>query len=498
MTAAVLRLVRTRTPVAFVADLCAITAVALLVPAVANRLDPSTVHLAATAITVGVLAGVAVVGAAGGRAHGDGRFAWIGSALALFALVCLPLSVLGPFTLRQTNALLLTLVVAQIVVAVLLLLGGLVPGRPGRVVPWVVSGAGLLLSVVAGTVGERIPLENLPQEATIRGAVVVGWSIAALTALRNGLRRRDSAVWRVGLGLAVMAAAQLHEAVVRASFAEPTVVAAALWLVGATGALAAALRSLRRSVTGLISEREQQRAALHDAVAQVERVAALTRERDHELANGLAGLAGIAYLLDQPVEQATRDGGALRSAVLAEITRLHAMLARPASLPDAAPRTFTSLDVAAVLTEVVALHRASGHDIELVVDMPLRAQADRDAVVQVVTNLLVNCARHAPGSHVEVRARQDRDRVIVEVRDDGPGAPPGSEDALVEEGVTGAGTGGSGLGLAVSRRLILEQDGDLRVLPVDGAGFLVRFTLPAARLPARRTRPSGGSERIAS
>jgi two-component system OmpR family sensor kinase len=130
-----------------------------------------------------------------------------------------------------------------------------------------------------------------------------------------------------------MAAAQLHGAVVRAGFAKPTVAAAGLWLVGATGVLAAALRSPRRSVTGLLSEREHQHAALHEAAGHVERAAALARERDHELANGLAGLAGIAYLLEQPAERSDEEGAALCSAVLDELARLHSMLGRPLPSP---------------------------------------------------------------------------------------------------------------------------------------------------------------------
>jgi two-component system OmpR family sensor kinase len=144
-----------------------------------------------------------------------------------------------------------------------------------------------------------------------------------------------------------------------------------------------------------------------------------------------------------------------------------------------------------VLTELVALRRAGGLDIELFGNGPLLVRADRDAVAQAVTNLLVNCARHAPGSHVEVNVRQDGEQVVVEVRDDGPGGPPGSEDALVEQGVTGARTGGSGLGLAVSRCLLTAHGGDLRVLPTTGRGFRVRCTLPAGSA----TRSGGARDR---
>ena len=479
MTVAFGRL-RSRVRLAFIVDLGAIGTAALmsLVGVTALGIDPRTAHLSLTALTVAVLAGVAVIAAVGGRAQRDGRFAWVGSALGLFAVVCLPLSALGPSTLQRSSGLLAALVTAQVAVGILLLFAGLAPGRPGRPAPWVAGGVALGLAVAAGVIGDRVPWGAVLEDATARGGVAVGWVVAALAALHDGLRRGDSTDWRIGLGLAVIATAQLHEVVVRASFANPSVIAVGLWFVGATGALAAALRSLRRSVTGLVSEREQHRAALQEAVGYVERAAALARERDHELANGLAGLAGIAYLLDQPVERS--DGAALRSAVLAELARLHAMLAQPPARCTVGPGVASTFDLGVVLVELVALRRAAGQDLELVVDDPLSARGDRDAVVQVMTNLLVNCARHAPGSHVLVQARQEADHVSVEVRDDGPGAPSVS-DGVRDRGVTGADVGGSGLGLSVSRRLAAEQGGDLEVVPTGGRGFLARFTIPAPR-----------------
>lgn len=485
---ATLEAYRSHHRVAFGLDVAVVVAVGLAasVGIAAQALDSHTVHIAATALTVAVLAGVAVIAAAEGPGQRDGRLAWIGTALGLFALVCLPLGLLGPPALYANPALFAALAAAHVGVALLLLVAGVAPVRLGRCAPWLAGLAGLGLTVIAAVVGGRVPLAVLPQEASLRGGVVVGWGVAALAAVRSGLRHRDSARWRVGLGLAVMTAAQLHEVLVRVGFTEPSRVATGLWLAGAIATLAAALRGLRGAVTALLTVHEQQRGELHEAVRHVERAAALARERDHELANGLAGLAGVAHLLDRPIEQVAGDDAVtLRSAVLTELARLHALLTRPPE--PVSPRRATSVDLLVTLRELVALRRAAGHKITLVADEPLPAWAQRNAVAQVVTNLLVNCARHAPGSHVEVRGRRQGDQIVVEVCDDGPGASPGSEEILVQEGVTGAPTGGLGLGLAVSQRLLSEQGGDLAVLPTYGRGFRVRCTLPARCAPQQRT-----------
>ena len=464
----------------FAVDLVAVALAAVIVSRAVSgpSVDPRIAHLSTTAVTGAVLAGVAAVALAGARAQQYGRSVWIAAALGFYAVVCLPLGAIGPRSLHESPGPLVALIVGQVVVAIMLLVAHWVPAGRARRGPWITAAAAVVIAAAAGAVAGSPAAVTLLDTPGVRTAVALGWIAAAACALVAGVLERNRVVWRIGLGLAVLAAAQLHEAVVRADFAAPSLVAAALQLVGAIGVLWASVRRLRGEVSGLLTERDLQRAELREAVQHVERAAALARERDHELANGLAGLAGIAYLLDQPIERSDGDGAALRSAVLAEIARLHALLKQAPQRPHPGVGPFASLDLVAVLDELVALRRGAGEDVELIVERPLWACADRDAVVQVVTNLLVNCARHAPGSRVRVYAHRDGGRIAVEVHDDGPGAPPGSEDTLIDEGVTGAETGGTGLGLAVSRRLLAAQGGELRVLPMTGRGFRVRCTLP--------------------
>jgi two-component system OmpR family sensor kinase len=219
-------------------------------------------------------------------------------------------------------------------------------------------------------------------------------------------------------------------------------------------------------------EQDRQQAAPRHAILDGERAAAAA-ERDHELASGLAGLAGVAYLLDRP--GAPADGAELRSAVLEEITRLHNMLARPERPGEDGP-----FDVSATLSELVVLRSATGMRVDLDARHNLVAARGRGAFAQAVTNLLNNCGRHAPGSAVRLRAFETGDRVVVEVRDDGPGVPYGREQQVLERGVTAGATGGSGLGLYLSARLVREQGGDLHVLPrkPQQRGFAVRLELP--------------------
>ena len=94
-----------------------------------------------------------------------------------------------------------------------------------------------------------------------------------------------------------------------------------------------------------------------------------------------------------------------------------------------------------------------------------------------VTPLLDNAARHAR-TRVEVSAGRRGDRVVVSVRDDGPGVADEALESIFRPGHRGADGGAAGLGLAVVRRLVESVGGSVRAVP--GAGGCFEVELPPA------------------
>ena len=108
--------------------------------------------------------------------------------------------------------------------------------------------------------------------------------------------------------------------------------------------------------------------------------------------------------------------------------------------------------------------------------------------VRVLVNLIENALKYSPaGAPVELEVSRRDDRLVLEVRDRGPGVPAGEETLIYEPFYRPAGTrpdvGGAGLGLAIARGLAETQGGTVRYAPREGGGSVFTFELPAAEAP---------------
>jgi signal transduction histidine kinase len=152
-------------------------------------------------------------------------------------------------------------------------------------------------------------------------------------------------------------------------------------------------------------------------------------------------------------------------------------LARPS------PAASGSVDLEAVAASVLRglSHHPQFRHIRAVAawSRPLpKVQADPDRVKQVLVNLLLNAAQAMNGrGTVTVEGQRLKGRVRVTVRDEGPGIPPEDQERIFEPFFTTR--SGTGLGLAVSRRLVEEQGGRLWAESRPGTGSEFHLELAA-------------------
>jgi signal transduction histidine kinase len=126
----------------------------------------------------------------------------------------------------------------------------------------------------------------------------------------------------------------------------------------------------------------------------------------------------------------------------------------------------------------------NGVELTLVPDPEVEmVNADRRRIRQVVFNLLSNAVKFTPaGGNVEVSSAQRNGEVLVSVADTGPGIAPEDHERIFEEfQQTDLGAEqreGTGLGLALSKKLIELHGGRLWVESEVGQGSTFTFTLP--------------------
>jgi signal transduction histidine kinase len=129
--------------------------------------------------------------------------------------------------------------------------------------------------------------------------------------------------------------------------------------------------------------------------------------------------------------------------------------------------------------------------LSLQIDPQLKVLVDEREILQVLLNLIIN-ARQAmlgrPGKLIidAARAPACPQRVVICVRDSGPGIKPEDLPHIFEPGFSTKqhadrlDRGGIGLGLSVSREIAEENEGSLTVENAPAAGATFILTLPAA------------------
>ncbi len=136
---------------------------------------------------------------------------------------------------------------------------------------------------------------------------------------------------------------------------------------------------------------------------------------------------------------------------------------------------------------VMVRERASKHRIALATEVAPEVQVvqgDERRIRQVLFNLLSNAVKFTPaGGRIEVGAAEVDGEIQVAVADTGPGIAPEDAERIFEEfQQTDVGVGkreGTGLGLALSKRLVELHGGRIWVESELGAGSRFVFTLPA-------------------
>ncbi|NOZ86568.1 MAG: sensor histidine kinase [Deltaproteobacteria bacterium] len=246
-------------------------------------------------------------------------------------------------------------------------------------------------------------------------------------------------------------------------------------------------RIRQESVSRDLKRALDEKKALEEQLVRIEKLKALgelTAGIAHEIKNPLASIKGASEAIADEVP----EGSPKRKLVdiqARELDRLEQTLER--FLAFARPGEFLAreLDLQDLVDHVSALlaSRLKSKEIELECERPpwpTTIQGDRDQLVQVLVNLVLNSLDAVPrGGGIKVLFRRETMEsgtyLVLDVEDDGPGVPEQKREKIFDPFFSGK-PGGTGLGLSISANIMASHGGFIKVTK---AGYLAgaRFSL---------------------
>jgi two-component system NtrC family sensor kinase len=262
-----------------------------------------------------------------------------------------------------------------------------------------------------------------------------------------------------------------------------------------------------------VSERkrlESQARELYHQLLQAEKMAALGQTISgvaHELNNPLATILTSAERLSaKPVDDDVRRGV---ETIRAESERAARIVRNLLTFARKRHTTRAMVDLNSVVRETLALRAYEQRltNIEVIeafsTGLP-QVFADPHQIQQVLLNLVINAEQAMLSANgrgtLIVRTWHDVDRetVVLEVSDDGPGVPQDVQPKIFDPFFTTKEVGqGTGLGLTVAYAIVQEHGGRIDVVSGSGAGATFSVQLPtggAALRPARDRAPEPAAE----
>jgi len=236
-----------------------------------------------------------------------------------------------------------------------------------------------------------------------------------------------------------------------------------------------------------------QRHEMLDTLLKAERLAAAGTFASgvaHEVNNPLASISSLVQSL-LPDETNPERGSALRT-ILSQITRIATTLKDLVNFARPAPAERQCLDLNGMIGETLRLVSYNNRFTGIRIEPSLEAEvspvyADLNGIQQVLLNLLLNAtdAIHHENGVIQVITENrlppgdGASRVLMRVVDNGCGIAPENLERVFDPFFTTKAAGsGVGLGLSICQRIILNNQGTIRVESEVGKGTAVTICLP--------------------
>lgn len=247
-----------------------------------------------------------------------------------------------------------------------------------------------------------------------------------------------------------------------------------------------AFRQVRRTAQLEAENRQQSRVReLERQLMHSERLASVGRlaaGMAHEINNPLEGMSNYLTILEQDLAAGeVADAPSLAARVREGLVRVAGIIRQVLAFADPGRAPKASLDLADVLARTVDFVRGNPAfrkvELRLAAAEALPVEGNAITLGQLFLNLILNACQAQPdGGEIEVSARRDGGRAVVEVADRGPGLPPEVLSHIFEPFYSTKGS--TGLGLAVCHGIVADHQGEIGAANRPGGGARFEVALP--------------------
>jgi signal transduction histidine kinase len=213
----------------------------------------------------------------------------------------------------------------------------------------------------------------------------------------------------------------------------------------------------------------------------------------HELRTPVAGLLGfLQTTLDHWDAMAEDERRRALGRSLSSARRLHALtrdvLDSGSMEAGGLSYSFSPTDLRDEVSSAVLATQDVLPDRVVRLNLPDEAawvSCDRERITQVLTNLLDNAVKSAPGSEIDVTLETRDGSAIVSVADQGPGMNESELARVFDKFVRGRTStpAGTGLGLYICKQIVMAHGGEIVAYSAEGRGATVSFSLPLVDAP---------------
>jgi two-component system, NtrC family, sensor histidine kinase HydH len=244
----------------------------------------------------------------------------------------------------------------------------------------------------------------------------------------------------------------------------------------------AEIDELSQAFSRMIEDLERSRAHLTRA-AKLAVVGEMAAAMSHEVRTPLGILRSSAQVLLREPEL-SKEGKEVCGFIISETDRLNKLVTTLIDTARPRPPEFTLVNLNELAEQAVAMLRVQaekkGIQLESKTENHVMSRCDREQILQVLLNLLLNAIQILPEQgHVTIRVGMSGNLAEIRVEDNGPGIPPEQREQVFDPFFTQR-AGGIGLGLAVVRQIVSAHHGEITVGESSMKGAEFRLLLPAS------------------